>query len=694
MRSAPSGRLSFLGLAWRHLAAEWESSAGVVLTLVLALLPVVLLFVDWSSARTDLQAVIGASDGVTVQKAGVATAQAFDAFQRQAQGQVARHLGQYVDAGDGLSTEGPFRVDSITSRQPASSQGATSVTVAYVPDLASHVEVVEGVPSGSRSLGPTATMAQAAADRMGVNLFDTVCISALPPGAAASPEWCARIVGLWRPRRADSGWTAGSTKPLQLFTGRDEFFALSATAPPDLAEALREYRPRPGPIAPQNTAQVARHVRDLRASVAGAGVGEVRTSLDASLEGYMGARSAVSFPVRLLTASLVPLLALFLAALARWHVELRLHEVALLRARGWAPTRVQRLVLTQFVVLSACAVAVAAAGLLLVAWPAALGSIVLQVSSPDRSDVVGIAVAEGVLLAFAATWFIGLARWAAGQRVGQLTHPEAEVQSVPTRQHADRTVRLALPAALLLLLPRVIGTARWLPSNMLDDLGVLLVSVTGLAMLVVAVLPAMSVVVEARERRQVELDRTLAQWQLRHWWQRHILAGFVIVFAFAMAAFAAVSLAYQVLDRPAASGSPLGVGDSVSLAVGFTALVVVALLAYGLVFLFASRSRVDDYTALIVDGLSAARLRRSLALEQRTVLVQGLLLGLGLGLLLAWTTSSIVGSGSGAATVATSALIGVLLTTAVALPAGAWVAGLVRRSAVGFHLAERGWLGT
>src|SRR5262249_26036697 len=155
-----------------------------------------------------------------------------------------------------------------------------------------------------------------------------------------------------------------------------------------------------------------------------------------------------------------------------------------------------------------------------------------------------------------------------------------------------------------------------------------------LAMLVVAALPAMSLLAAARERRQVEVDRTLAQWQLRDWWQRHILAGFVIVFAFAMASFAAVSLAHQVLDRPAAGGSPLGVGDTVSLAVGFVGVLVIALLAYGLVFLFACRSRIDDYTALIVDGLSAARLRRSLALEQHTVLLHGLLVGLGLGLLL------------------------------------------------------------
>jgi hypothetical protein len=351
-------------------------------------------------------------------------------------------------------------------------------------------------------------------------------------------------------------------------------------------------------------------------------------------------------------------------------------------------------VLTQFAVLGALAVAVACVGLFLLVWPTLNRSTGLQLVSPDRSELLAIVVAEGILIAAAAAWFIGLARWAARQSVGRLTHPDAEPPSVPSWWRVDRRVWLALPAALLLLFPRVIGTERWLAPNTLDDLGGLLGSVAGLAILVVAVLPAMSLIAEAADRGHLEVDRTLALWQLRLWWQQHTAAGSVIVFAFAMGSFASISLAHQLLNRPAGTVSSLGLGDIVGLAVGFTGLVVMALLAYGLVFLFAYRSRVDDYTALIVDGLSPASLKRSLAFEQHAVLVQGLLVGLGLGLVLAWTTSSVMSLGSGADTMTRSAIIGLLATTAVGVSAGAAVARLVRSTAVGFHLVERGRLGT
>ena len=694
MRSLPSGRLSFVGLAWRHLSAERESSAGVALTMLLTLLPAVLLFVDWSSARADLQAVVAASDGVTLQKAGVTTAPAFDAFQQQAQDQVARDLGQLVGSGDVHGTDGPFRVDSINSQQPTPPRVTTAVTVAYVPDLASHVEVVQGVITGSRAAGPTATMAQAAADRMGVHLFDTVCLSALLPGAAGSSPWCARIVGLWRPTRdGDSQLTAQSTN-LRFFAERDEFFALSGIQPPQLAEAFQQHRPRAGAVDSENSAKVAERVRDLRASVVAGGLGQLRTSLDTSLERYLTARSAVGFPVRLLAASLVPLLALLLAALARWYIELRLHELVLLRARGWASIRVQSFVLMQFAVLGAFAVAVACVGLFLLAWPTVNGSAGLQLLSPDRSELLAIVVAEGILIAAAASWFVGLARWAARQSVGRLTHADAEPPIVPSWWRVDRRVWLALPAAVLLLFPRVIGTERWLAPNTLDDLGGLLGSVAGLAILVVAVLPAMALIAEAADRGQVEVDRMLARWGLRLWWQQRAAAGSVIVLAFAMGCFASISLAHQLLDRPAVSARSLGLGDIVGLGMGFTGLVVTALLAYGLAFLFAYRSRVDDYAALIVDGLSPASLKRSLAFEQHAVLVQGLLVGLVLGLVLAWTTSSVMGLGTGAGTMTRSAIIGLLATAAIGAPAGAAVARLVRNAAVGFHLVERGRLGT
>src|SRR5437660_9211453 len=89
MPSAPSSRLSILRVAWAHLGAQWDSSLGAALALLLALLPAGLVLVDRSGARSDLRTVIAASGGVSVQRPGVSDTQTFDTFQRQAQGLVA-----------------------------------------------------------------------------------------------------------------------------------------------------------------------------------------------------------------------------------------------------------------------------------------------------------------------------------------------------------------------------------------------------------------------------------------------------------------------------------------------------------------------------------------------------------------------------------------------------------------------------
>lgn len=687
-----SGRLSFKVLAWRHLAADWESSAGVAVALLLISLPGALLIVDAASARSDLQAVVARSGGVTLQRAGVASATAYDTFQQQAQSQVAGRLGQYLNNGDERAAVGPFRVDSVNSVQRGTPASATNVEVAYIPDLVARVELVQGAVTGSRALGPTASMSQAEADRIGVNLFDAVCLRALVRGTASQSPWCVRIVGLWQPTRpADLRLMGGNSDP-QLFADRDEFFALSRAAPPELALASRLYRPGTGTIAPQDAAQVAESLRTLRASITAARLGEVHSALDGNLERYMAARSAVSFPLRFLTASLVPLLMVLLWTLGRWYVAIRLQELGLLRARGWASLRVQGLVLAQFAMLGASTTTIAGAGLML-AWPAALGSIGLKLISPNASELTGIAMVEGSSFAAAVVCFIGLARWSTRQSVLQAARPEAELSPGRSWWLADRGIRIALPAALLLLLPRAIGTERWLAPGIVGDLSRLVATEAAVAALVVAALPAMSRAAEVTRHRQVEdVDRMLAQWQLRRWWQRHAPGGFVIVFAFAMASFAAITLAYREVDRVGA-GSLFGQASSVGVAMGLAGLVAVALLAYGLVFLFACRSRVHDYTALIADGLPAAELGRSLRIEQHTVLMEGLLVGLGLGLLLSWTTWPMMAFGSGLGAFARSVVIGAVLITTIGTSAGVGVAWIVRRNAVGLRLVEPGRMG-
>jgi hypothetical protein len=698
LATLPADRLSVLRLAWRHLECERESSVGVAIALLLALLPAVLLFVDSAGARTDLRALVAGSGGVVVQRAGVTDGAAFDAFQRQARDQVAPPLGQYVEDGGASATTGPFRIDSINSQPPSGPVGSSPVEVVYVSNLASRVDVGQGVLS---KLGVTggaegsASMPQAVADRAGIRLFDEVCLRPASSDPNGAPLRCVRVVGLWRPvggasparpaanlRPGGGGGPSGPVGGMQLFTERDEFFGMVGLNPPRTADAARVYEPRPAAIAAQDATAIAERVRAVRASVLGSRTGEVRTTLDTDLERYTAARAAVGFPVRLLAAALIPLLVLLAGVLARWYMAPRLHDLALLRARGWSRGRVQRLVLAQFGILGSAALGVVLVALLILAWRAD-GAIGPGAPPPSRGELVGVAVAVGIPL-LAAAWFVWLARWASRQSVLRLDHPEAETSRSLSWRGAELNALLVLPAALLLLLPRLAGSQR-LPSGALDDLVALGTAVAGLVTIVVALLPALSLAGEAYSRRRTDVAGTLAQWQLRRWWQRHAPAGFLVVLAFAIASFTAVTFTNQVLHGP----GPLGSGVAVSLAIGFLTAVGAGLLAYGLVFLFASRSRADDYTALMVDGLSETAARKSLAIEQHTVLAEGLVLGLALGLVLVWASSTVPGA-VGAA-LAPEAVVGGLVATAViGLASGAWVADRVRRSAVDFALVEQG----
>ena len=681
--SAPAGRMTLLRLAWRHLGRERESSAGVALALLLALLPAVLLFVDSAGARSDLRSLLTGSGGLVVHQTGIQDNEAFEAFQKQAQAQVSPRLGQYLDDGGATATTGPFRIDSINSRPPNPPVDTADAQAVYVSDLASRVDVVQGVMSRpgltGDGIGGSASMPEAVADRIGVRLFDEVCLrpQAAGPGPAAAVR-CVRVVGLWRPIATADPPLVAHGGAVQVFTERDEFFAMAGLQPSRSAEAARLYRPRPAAIAAQDAAKVEDRVREVRTSVASTRSGEMQTSLDADLQRFTATRSSIALPVRMLTAALIPLLVLLAGVLARWYVAPRLHDLALLRARGWPRQRVQLLVLAQFGILAAAALAATVLGLLVLAWRAD-GVIGPGAPAPSRGELVGVGVAIGIPL-LAAAWFVGLARWASRQSVLRIEHPEDGASRAPSWRGSGL---LVLPGALLLVLPRVVGGDRLLPAGAPADLGILVTSVAGLVMLVVAALPALSLVAEAHARQHHEVQWTLARWRLQRWWQRHAAAGFLIVLAFAIASFSAVWFVGQVTG----GARSMGVGVAASLAIGFVTSMAAGMLAFGLVFLFAGRSRIDDYTALLVDGLREAEARRSLEIEQHTVLVEGLAVGLVLGLVLVWVSSA--GAGVAASTAPVLAA-GLAATAAIGLAAGAAIARSVRRATVGFGLIDRG----
>jgi len=695
MTSAPSTRLSILRVAWAHLGSQWDSSLGAALALLLALLPAGLVLVDRSGARSDLRTLVAASGGLTLQRAGVADTQTFDAFQRQAQGLVAPRLGMYVDGGSARGAAAPFHLASIASRQPTGPTATANVTVTYVADLAQRVDVVQGLfpKPGSAGGESMVTMPVPVADRLGAQLFDVVCLT-VPNGDPTAAPWCARIVGLWRPMAgADPAWTAPNAQ-IRLFVERADFFTAAGKQPAENVQAARLYTPRAGAVTPQNAGAVAQQVKEVRTATGQAGAAQVTTTLDTALAHY-ATTSVTSFPVELLAAALVPLLTLLAVVMARWYVEPRLQELALLRARGWSRRRVQRLVLAELALLGAPAAVVAVVGMLSVLWQATDGHIGTRPANLSGGELLAIAVAVAVLVVAAARFF-DLARWAARQSVLRLEDGEAAAVGLPFWRGGDGAGALVLPAALLLLVPRVAGAEGWRLPGPLDDLVALVVSVVGLVLLVIAVLPLLSSATGVVGGRRRALEGTIANLHLRRWWQRNAAPGFLVVLAFAITSYAAVALVDQLLDGP---GGALGVGIAVSLGIGLVTALATAMLAYGLLFLVICRARVDYYAALLVDGLPATTVRRSVEIEQQAVLVLGLAAGVVIGMLLLLATASGIGLGGQAGVLAmppaaAAVVAGVGGTAALGLIGGLTIAGMVRRGVVGFRLVEQGWRAT
>jgi hypothetical protein len=520
-----------------------------------------------------------------------------------------------------------------------------------------------------------------------------VCL-AVPTGDPNAAPWCARIVGLWRPEAgADPAWTAPNAQ-IRLFAEGDDFWAAAAMQPAQNVLAARQYSPRPGEVTPQNAGSVAQQVKDVRAAVARAGAGQVSTTLDTALAHY-AATSVTSFPVELLAAVLVPLLTLLALVMARWYVEPRLHELALLRARGWSRLRVQRLAVAELGLLGAPAVVVAVAGLLAVVWQATDGAIGSRPASLSGGELLAIAVAAVVLLVAAVRFFV-LARWAARQSVLRLSSARRTGRELPFWLGGEGAGVMVLPAGFLLLVPRVAGAEGWRLPGALDNLGALVASALGIVLLVIAALPMLSTLTGVIGGRRRALEGTIANQQLRRWWQRNAAPGFLVVLAFAIASYAAVALVDQLLNGP---GGALGLGIAVGLGIGLVTALATTLLAYGLLFLVVCRSRVDYYAALLVDGLPATTVRRSVEIEQQAVLVLGLAAGLVIGMILLAATASGIGLGGQAGVLAAppqpaAVIAGVGGTAALGLIGGLVIAGMVRRGIVGFRLVEQGWRAT
>jgi hypothetical protein len=151
----------------------------------------------------------------------------------------------------------------------------------------------------------------------------------------------------------------------------------------------------------------------------------------------------------------------------------------------------------------------------------------------------------------------------------------------------------------------------------------------------------------------------------------------------------------DVADRAslesAALSSPLRLALDATLAVGFAAALLMAVVGFALHFVAAARGRVAEYAILQANGLSARMVRRSLLTEEGVILVHSLVCGVLLGLVFSYAVLPALHVADATADLVPPTLVTVEpLTVGVALLAvvvgAALVSVLVGRAAARFDL--------
>jgi hypothetical protein len=619
--------------------------------------------------RSGLREALGDGAHVTIERTGVADFDGFITFQRLAAVRVESRLSRYLAPADVFATAGPLPIVSVNDLPSPS--GTRQLTGSYLDDLGAHVEVVAGfLPPDGLGGGATAvTMPESAADQLGLRLSDRFCVDLVTPGAA--PAWCARLVGLWRPVRMNDPYWGGRPPGLQVVMGRYDFFELLRLHPPAGAVVARRYGANLDAAGPASVGDLSQRLADLRRSFGPSDPMRVNASLDTAISRYQAAQGSASPTLDVLVAALVVLALCLVQLVASRVVDLQARDVALLRARGWAPAAAWRFLFAQLAVVAMAALPFGLVGAALVTT--VLGVATQRGAGPMPGDVTDAAIALGAVLV-ATLAVLAVVAWSVADRdPGEEPGPLGPTGAWWRRWNAD----LPLAAlALALVLARPGRSEGLMGSGGIGDLLRFLAPVLAVSILGLVALRALPAVGHLTDRIGTGLPATLAGWQLQRRPEQHAGLVFLVVLALATGGFCAVNLAVQ--SRAVVDLDGIHEGFEAVVSAVLVATLAIGLAAAWLHFWAAARARRREYAVLALNGLPAIAARRSLAIEQLIVLGYACAVGAGLALAL---TAALLGDltegglHTAAGDVANAVLAGVTLVAGLAV-----VSWLVRRA--------------
>ena len=652
-RVAEAPSLSRVKLAW--LQATRRRGWAVALWLCLAgaiAMPALLPLIDAMAARSGLAQTLARSGALTVAQ-DVTDVNTFNAFKREVDGDVNGRLGAALVPLAAYVTVGPLHVVTVEGGPVSSTTAQQTLTAGYSDHLASHVAVVAGdLPPEGLGGGDTAvTMAQAAADRVGLRLSDRACFDFSGTGPA---RWCARIVGLWQPLDVHDTYWSQPPSRLQVTMGRYDFFELVKQHPPQGPTAGLRYWASPDAVDPGQAETIAAGVRQLTTELRSP-KRQVSTSLSASLDSFHRMQVQVSTAIHLFAAAMT-LLGLFAVALVGSRfLDGQARELAVLRARGWPASRVWRTAFSGLAALALLALPVGVAGSLALVVVLTLSGSGISPGWLHREDISAVAAAM-VANAIGLIAILGILAAAAAQRE---LDPSLETPFRSGRawwQRAWTALGFGCIGLIGIALPRI------------PAVSALTTHTSGPAATLIGLAPAVGLILLTAAAinlwplgwaaRRLSVPGVLARWQLERSPEQHAAASLVLILAVAIGVFAAIGMA----TGPDPSIQPaLGVGLEAGLLVGAVVALALGLAAFGLHFRSTARRRLHEYRGLLAHGLAIAEVTKSVSIEQAAATISALVVGSVLGLALAFT-----GLPVGKLTPGTLQLAGISLVCALA----------------------------
>ncbi len=308
---------------------------GIAMTLALAV-PLSLRLVGDGATQAGYQSLLGSGSSiVTIEQPWIADQKSLGYFQDQTATLVEGQVGSDLQLLTTFARAGTFRINTLNGK---ASPGDANLTAAYYPDLVTHATLVNGAwPDGNGQQSPIpAALSQSGAVQAGLSIGDIACVGTTSTPTARS--WCVKLIGTWQPLKpSDPYWQSGPSNTDINLSAADYFeFLAAANRSTDDAfyRAGRVYQPDAARFTVVRAPALADGLTQLRAQVEIRQRGTFLTPHDHTIRTFLERTRVNRFPIQLVGASLVLVVAYALALLSQSYFDSQLRHCLLWRTRG------------------------------------------------------------------------------------------------------------------------------------------------------------------------------------------------------------------------------------------------------------------------------------------------------------------------------------------------------------------------